>query len=232
MTNLTLTEVQRAAVVLLSLGEAQAAEVLKHMGAKEVQKLGVAMTSVGGVSRQDVERVIDDFVNTLEQPNIGSGRIVIEIPGIGSDDNGQIRFGCAPLQSNRQLCAQNQLVGQGPRQDARQSGDDCRCQRTMRYFIHHEPVQQFHLGIVEESEFDEILELFDGHGSHGKRGNPFDDFFRSHGRRNSRQNGSQPGRRDAFVHGFARLPRGFRIAAGDITHPLLQTGRGHSSSLP
>ena len=28
--------------------EQQAAEVLKHMGAKEVQKLGVAMTSVGG----------------------------------------------------------------------------------------------------------------------------------------------------------------------------------------
>jgi flagellar motor switch protein FliG len=68
-----LSGVQRAAVVLLSLGEQQAAEVLKHMGAKEVQKLGVAMTSVGGVSRQEVEKVIDEFVNTLEQPNIGSG---------------------------------------------------------------------------------------------------------------------------------------------------------------
>ena len=69
----TLTGVQRAAVVLLSLGEQQAAEVLKHMGAKEVQKLGVAMTSVGGVSRESVERVIGDFVTTLEQPSLGSG---------------------------------------------------------------------------------------------------------------------------------------------------------------
>lgn len=68
-----LTGVQRAAVVLLSLGEQQAAEVLKHMGAKEVQKLGVAMTSVGGVSRESVERVIGDFVTTLEQPSLGSG---------------------------------------------------------------------------------------------------------------------------------------------------------------
>ena len=38
-----LTGVQRAAVLLLSLGEQDAAEVLKHMNAKEVQKLGIAM---------------------------------------------------------------------------------------------------------------------------------------------------------------------------------------------
>lgn len=69
-----LTGVQRAAVVLLSLGEAQAAEVLKHMGAKEVQKLGMAMTSVGGVSRNTVATVFEDFVETLAQPSaIGSG---------------------------------------------------------------------------------------------------------------------------------------------------------------
>ncbi|QSX80066.1 flagellar motor switch protein FliG [Agrilutibacter solisilvae] len=62
--------VQRAAIVLLSLGEAQAAEVLKHMGAKEVQKLGVAMTSVGGVTRDVVAHVFDDFVDTLAQPGV------------------------------------------------------------------------------------------------------------------------------------------------------------------
>lgn len=69
-----LSGVQRAAVVLLSLGEAQAAEVLKHMSAKEVQKLGVAMTSVSGVSRDAVGKVIDQFVDTLAQPSgLGSG---------------------------------------------------------------------------------------------------------------------------------------------------------------
>jgi len=69
-----LSGVQRAAVVLLSLGEAQAAEVLKHMSAKEVQKLGVAMTSVSGVSRESVGKVIDQFVDTLAQPSgLGSG---------------------------------------------------------------------------------------------------------------------------------------------------------------
>ncbi len=70
----SLTGVQRAAIVLLSLGEQQAAEVLKHMGAKEVQKLGVAMTSVGGVSRDTVLKVFDDFVDVLEQPGgLGPG---------------------------------------------------------------------------------------------------------------------------------------------------------------
>ena len=69
-----LSGVQRAAVVLLSLGEQQAAEVLKHMSAKEVQKLGVAMTSVNGISRDQVMRVFDQFVEVLQQPTaIGAG---------------------------------------------------------------------------------------------------------------------------------------------------------------
>lgn len=69
-----LSGVQRAAIVLLSLGEQQAAEVLKHMGAKEVQKLSVAMTSVGGISRESVVGVFDEFIDVLAQPSgFGSG---------------------------------------------------------------------------------------------------------------------------------------------------------------
>jgi flagellar motor switch protein FliG len=68
-----LSGVQRAAVVLLSLGEQQAAEVLKHMSAKEVQKLGLAMTSVGNVPREAITRVFDEFVDVLAQPSLGAG---------------------------------------------------------------------------------------------------------------------------------------------------------------
>ena len=71
--NEQLTGVQRAAIVLLSLGEQQAAEVLRHMNAKEVQKLGLAMTTVGGVARESVTRVFDDFVDVLDQPSLGAG---------------------------------------------------------------------------------------------------------------------------------------------------------------
>ena len=69
-----LTGVQRAAVLLLSLGEGDAAEVLKHMGAKEVQKLGLAMATMSAVSREQVLRVMDDFEGALaKQTSLGVG---------------------------------------------------------------------------------------------------------------------------------------------------------------
>ncbi len=77
MAELTLTGVQRAAVLLLSLGEQEAAEVLKHMTAKEVQKLGIAMTSVSGVTQEQVGLVIDSFVDELDK------RTSL---GVGADD--------------------------------------------------------------------------------------------------------------------------------------------------
>lgn len=77
MSELTLTGVQRAAVLLLSLGEQEAAEVLKHMSAKEVQKLGIAMTSVASVTQEQVGLVIDSFVDELDK------RTSL---GVGADD--------------------------------------------------------------------------------------------------------------------------------------------------
>ncbi|HEX5757470.1 MAG TPA: flagellar motor switch protein FliG [Arenimonas sp.] len=69
-----MTGTQRAAVLLMSLGEKDAAEVLKQLGAKDVQKLGVAMATISNVSRDQAENVLDDFVNTLEnQTSLGVG---------------------------------------------------------------------------------------------------------------------------------------------------------------
>lgn len=69
-----LTGVQRAAVLLLSLGEQDAAEVLKHMNAKEVQKLGIAMATISGISREQVLQVMDTFNHSLEkQTSLGMG---------------------------------------------------------------------------------------------------------------------------------------------------------------
>lgn len=58
---------ERAAVLLLTLGEAQAAEVLKHMGPKEVQRIGSAMASLKNVSRDSVNQVLETFVDTVQQ---------------------------------------------------------------------------------------------------------------------------------------------------------------------
>ena len=42
---------QRAAILLLTLGEHDAAEVLKHLSARDVQAVGTAMASMTSVSR-------------------------------------------------------------------------------------------------------------------------------------------------------------------------------------
>ncbi|HHZ87542.1 MAG TPA: flagellar motor switch protein FliG [Chromatiales bacterium] len=56
---------QRAAVFLMALGETEAAEVLKHMGPKEVQKVGQIMAGLSNVTTDTVEAVMDDFVTTI-----------------------------------------------------------------------------------------------------------------------------------------------------------------------
>lgn len=69
-----MTGLQRAAIFLLSLGEKEAADVLKHIGAKEVQKLGQAMASLGSVSSPQANQVIDRFINELgDQTSLGVG---------------------------------------------------------------------------------------------------------------------------------------------------------------
>ncbi len=60
-----LSGVQSAAILLLSLGENEAAEVLKHLGAKEVQQLGQAMASIASVSRDQATTVIDRFADSV-----------------------------------------------------------------------------------------------------------------------------------------------------------------------
>ncbi|TAL72561.1 MAG: flagellar motor switch protein FliG [Rhodanobacter sp.] len=50
---------QRAAILLLTLGEQDAAEVLKHLSARDVQAVGSAMAGLSGVSRENVLDVLD-----------------------------------------------------------------------------------------------------------------------------------------------------------------------------
>lgn len=57
---------ERAAVFLMSLGEEAAAEVLRHMGPKEVQRLGTAMANLSNVSRTEVGEVLDEFVRAVD----------------------------------------------------------------------------------------------------------------------------------------------------------------------
>jgi flagellar motor switch protein FliG len=82
--------VERAAILLMSLGEADAAQVLKHMDAKEVQRVGSAMAQLSGVSREEIADIVASFSGELSQQTsvgIDSGDYVRKVltEALGAD---------------------------------------------------------------------------------------------------------------------------------------------------
>jgi flagellar motor switch protein FliG len=69
-----LNKIDKAAVLLLSLGEADAAQVLRHLAPKEVQKVGTAMAQLRNVQRNQIEQVMGEFVEIVgDQTSLGVG---------------------------------------------------------------------------------------------------------------------------------------------------------------
>lgn len=62
-----LSGADRAAILLMSLGEKAASEVLRHMSPKEVQSIGSAMAQQTNISRTQVDSVLDDFYTTVQE---------------------------------------------------------------------------------------------------------------------------------------------------------------------
>ena len=58
---------ERAALLLMTLGEDEAAEVLKYMGANEVQALGTAMAGMSAVTRNDADSTLNNFITEVEE---------------------------------------------------------------------------------------------------------------------------------------------------------------------
>ncbi|HYD60997.1 MAG TPA: flagellar motor switch protein FliG [Noviherbaspirillum sp.] len=59
--------VTKGAILMLALGEEEAAEVMKYLGPREVQKLGAAMSTMKAVASEQLEAVLDDFRSETEQ---------------------------------------------------------------------------------------------------------------------------------------------------------------------
>ena len=73
-TDRTNNGVERAAILLMALGEQSAAAILKHMNPKEVQRVGAAMATLRNVSTSQVQVVMSDFITTVEsQTALGVG---------------------------------------------------------------------------------------------------------------------------------------------------------------
>jgi flagellar motor switch protein FliG len=71
---LGLTDLEKSAVVMLSIGEEAAAEVMKHMTQLEINLLSLAMARISGVSKTEVTGVYQEFIDTmLQETSIGIG---------------------------------------------------------------------------------------------------------------------------------------------------------------
>ncbi|MDJ0757803.1 MAG: flagellar motor switch protein FliG [Woeseiaceae bacterium] len=63
---------EKAALLLMTLGEDEASEILKFMGADEVQAVGTAMANLKAVSKNDANWMLDSFITEVEdQTSLG-----------------------------------------------------------------------------------------------------------------------------------------------------------------
>ncbi|MCF6202308.1 MAG: flagellar motor switch protein FliG [Methylococcaceae bacterium] len=75
-----LNSTDKAALILLAVGQERAASVLKNMGPKEVQVIGTAMAGLGTISTDMVDIVLEDFIIQIKDQT-----------GLGLDSDNYIR---------------------------------------------------------------------------------------------------------------------------------------------
>ena len=65
--------VDDGAILLMSLGEEEAAEVFKHLSPKDAQKLGAAMAALKNISREKIDTVLEKFsTDAGQQTSLGN----------------------------------------------------------------------------------------------------------------------------------------------------------------
>ena len=103
-----LTSTQRAAVLMLLLGEQQASEIIRFLNPKEVQSLGAAMVSVADLSQEAVNIVLDEFVTMLKKQTslgLGTGDYVEKVlkRALGEDKAASVLSRIMPGQGSKGL---------------------------------------------------------------------------------------------------------------------------------
>lgn len=58
--------IERAAILLLSMGEENASEILKYLEPRQVQKVGMAISNMNSVSKAKMQSVYVDFITAIE----------------------------------------------------------------------------------------------------------------------------------------------------------------------
>lgn len=62
---------EKAAILLRSIGEDAAAEVMRHLEPKDIRKIGTYMTEISNISREEESEVIQDFQKAAESGDVG-----------------------------------------------------------------------------------------------------------------------------------------------------------------
>lgn len=91
--SISIPRVEQAAILLMTLGETDAAEVLKHMGPKEVQRVGSAMSHLSNIEQTHVQHVLANFMEearTLTGLGVGSDNYIrnMLVTALGEDKAG------------------------------------------------------------------------------------------------------------------------------------------------
>ena len=67
-----LTGVMRAAIFLMNLNNEDASEILKHLGPKQVQRLGLAMANITNIDKNQLDGVMSEFLeHSGQQTSLG-----------------------------------------------------------------------------------------------------------------------------------------------------------------
>jgi len=103
-----MTSTDRSAVIMLLLGEQQAADIIRYLNPREVQALGSAMIGVADLCQEAVNIVHDDFVGTIKQQTrlgLGTGDYVEKVlnRALGEDKAATVLGRIMPGQSSKGL---------------------------------------------------------------------------------------------------------------------------------
>ena len=99
---------QKSAILMMLLGEEEAAEILKHLSPREVQHLGAAMYSVRNTDQETVNAVLDEFLSIIKQQTslgLGAGNYIRNVlnRALGEDKAQSVLSRITPASSERPI---------------------------------------------------------------------------------------------------------------------------------
>jgi len=103
-----LTGTEKSAILMMLLGEDEAAAVIQNLTPREVQHLGIAMYNVGGVDQETVNAVLDEFLDTIKKQTglgLGAGKYIENVltKALGDDKAQSVLGRITPSSSESQI---------------------------------------------------------------------------------------------------------------------------------